>query len=85
MIEMLVLVVIIILWCACIRIGYLIGKNKNCPDAGIFYGLLLGPFGCFIALGLPDNNPLCAGCGKPVNKKHKKITKCKRCGTCTLK
>ena len=54
------------LWIICGIIGSVIGSQKEAGVTGFWLGLLLGPIGIAIALGV-DGRPCCPNCGTRLN------------------
>jgi ssDNA-binding Zn-finger/Zn-ribbon topoisomerase 1 len=69
------LIVLILLWIACGYIGKKIANQKEAGDTGFWLGVLLGPIGIAIALGLDDRS-CCPTCGTRLNARPAQCPQC---------
>ena len=66
---------LIVLWIICGIIGSVIGSQKEAAGKGFWLGLLLGPIGIAIALGV-DSRPCCPNCGTRLNGRPLQCPQC---------
>jgi len=72
------LLLLFILWCACVFVGTQMGINRGIPFWGFFNSLFFGPIGVFVVMIQDDNRKMsCPNCAENIQKAAKICPHCR--------